>query len=148
MKDWKHHTGTQKTPVEWQGKQLLSAFEGSTLQRSFYYEGSTGFSIYFFRWYISQELNGGSYVFFLTRSDFITPSKCCTLVPSEAKCLCLGAAPRNQVSSEPQMRRTPCYSIAALSKRKHLAKEGNMETREQYDKKYIVQLHFIHLACV
>lgn len=40
-------------------KQLLPSFEGGMLQPDFYYEGSTGFSIYFFRSYISQELKGG-----------------------------------------------------------------------------------------
>lgn len=32
------------------GKQLFSAFEGGMHQHGFYYEGSAGFSIYFFRW--------------------------------------------------------------------------------------------------
>lgn len=57
-------TQEHKKTQQMSGKQLLSAFEGGTLQHGFDYEGSAGFSIYLFRLYISQERKGGSYGFF------------------------------------------------------------------------------------
>lgn len=77
---------------------------------------------------------GGRIVYSLfTQSNCIIPSKCCTTVRSKAVCLCLGAVPRNQVSLEPQMRRT-CYRQHGPQQKEAFGwreKHGNQRTIPQ-----------------